>query len=275
MKKYVQTLRDQVVEMSRNFFDFADGEEFADFDDVVDNPMWAIMRRGMWERVMLCSYGQFDGKAILLMGKVLPLEGLRIAKHANGILAPGDAQGPLPSEHCPMVLHDGYRHFKALLPFCEISESEASGGTDGELEARVAPTRRKEAMPETTESESTGSADEEPAALCVVVEEEAMPEITELGDTGGTEKAIPLSPRSSEASGTPRRYHDWSDDEVWYFDDQNYLDQIDVESEASDDDLGWSVVGKKRRVAPRGGGDLARFETSPAFNKVSRPATTT
>lgn len=134
MKKYVQTLRDQVVEMSRNFFDFADGEEFADFDDVVDNPMWAIMRRGMWERVMLCSYGQFDGKAILLMGKVLPLEGLRIAKHANGILAPGDAQGPLPSEHCPMVLHDGYRHFKALLPFCEISESEASGGTDGELE---------------------------------------------------------------------------------------------------------------------------------------------
>ncbi|CBN77343.1 hypothetical protein Esi_0053_0012 [Ectocarpus siliculosus] len=160
MMKYVPTLRGKVVEMSRVFFSFADGEELADFDDVVDNPMWVIMARGMWEKVMLCFRGQFDGRAFLLMGKVLPLDGIRIVKHDNGILAPCDVGVPLPSGHCPMVLHDGYGHFKALLHFRETSESEASGGdSDGESEASSG-TDEDEAMSETTESESTGGADE-------------------------------------------------------------------------------------------------------------------
>lgn len=84
---------------------------------------------------MLFPAGYFDRKAIVLMGKVLHLNGLRIAKHANGILAPCDARGPLPKDHCPVVVYDEYGHFKALIPFLEASESEASGSTDVESEA--------------------------------------------------------------------------------------------------------------------------------------------
>lgn len=40
MKEYVQTLRGKVVKNSGERFTFADGEEFADFADVVGNPNW-------------------------------------------------------------------------------------------------------------------------------------------------------------------------------------------------------------------------------------------
>lgn len=116
MKEYVQTLRGAVVDMSRDYFEFADGEELAEFADVVHNPVWAIMTRGMWEKVVLYLTGLVDGKAVWLWGKVLGLDGLRIVKHDDGLLMPCDAQGPLSSEDCPMVLHDGYGHFKALIP---------------------------------------------------------------------------------------------------------------------------------------------------------------
>ncbi|CAM9212564.1 unnamed protein product, partial [Ectocarpus sp. 4 AP-2014] len=135
MKEYVQTLRGKVVKKSRGRFTFADGEEFADFADVVGNPKWIILTRGMWERAMVFPTGMFDGKAIVLMGEVLCLDGLRIVKHENGILAPCDAGVPLPREYCPLVLYDGHGHFKALIPFREASGSEASGGTDEESEA--------------------------------------------------------------------------------------------------------------------------------------------
>ncbi|CAN0035893.1 unnamed protein product, partial [Ectocarpus sp. 4 AP-2014] len=164
MKEYVQTSRGKVVEMSRDFYTFLDdvpeyeqtpdGEELADFADVVGNPKWVILTREMWERVMLFPTGYFDGKAIVLMGKVLHMNGLRIAKHANGILAPCDARGPLPKEHCPMVVYDEYGHFKALIPSGEASESEASGGTDGE----------ESAAPDVESDASGGTDGEEPAA---------------------------------------------------------------------------------------------------------------
>lgn len=53
-----------------------------------------------------------------------------------------------------------------------------------------------------------------------------MPETTESEDTGSFEEAKPPSPRSLTASDTPRRFHDWSDDNFWG-DDQNYPDQTD------------------------------------------------
>ncbi|CAN0595774.1 unnamed protein product, partial [Laminaria digitata] len=74
------------------------------------------MTRGMWEKVVLYLTGLVDGKAVWLSGKVLGLDGLRIVKHDDGLLMPCDAHGPLSSEDCPMVLHDGYGHFKALIP---------------------------------------------------------------------------------------------------------------------------------------------------------------
>lgn len=57
-----------------------------------------------------------------------------------------------------------------------------------------------------------------------------MPETTESEEMGGFEEAKPPSPRSLMASDTPRRFHDWSDDDFWG-DDQNYPDQTDVESD--------------------------------------------
>lgn len=119
---------------------------------------------------MLFPTGMFDGKAIALMGEVLHLNGLRIVKHENGILAPCDAGVPLPFEHCPMVLHDGYGHFKALIPFRETSggthgeesaasgvESETSGGTDEEEE--------EEEEASLTEGEEFAASDVESGAM--------------------------------------------------------------------------------------------------------------
>ncbi|CAM9972998.1 unnamed protein product, partial [Ectocarpus sp. 4 AP-2014] len=135
MKDYVQSLRGKVVEMSRGRFTFADGKELADIADVVKNPKWVILTREMWERVILFSTGYFEGRAVVIMGKVLRLDGLRIVEHKNGILAPCDAGEALPRKHCPMVLHDGSGHFKALVSFRDDPQSEASGSTNVESDA--------------------------------------------------------------------------------------------------------------------------------------------
>ncbi|CAM9149890.1 unnamed protein product, partial [Ectocarpus sp. 8 AP-2014] len=163
MKEYVQTLRGKVVEMSRGRFTFLDdmpeyeqtldGEELADFADVVGNPNYVILTRGMWERVMLFLTGMFDGKAVMLMGEILHLDGLRIVKHENGMLAPCDAGGPLPREHCPMILHDR-GHFTAMIPFREALDSEASDDTDGESGASGGTDGESGASSGTDEKES-------------------------------------------------------------------------------------------------------------------------
>lgn len=102
--------------MSRDYFTFVDGEELADLKDVVYNPLWVIMTREIWEKVVLCPTGLVDGKAVILMVKVLGLDGLRIVRHSDSLLVPCDAQGSIFSEDCPVVLYDGYGHFKALHP---------------------------------------------------------------------------------------------------------------------------------------------------------------
>ncbi|CAN0290425.1 unnamed protein product, partial [Ectocarpus sp. 4 AP-2014] len=98
--------------------------------------------------------------------------------------------------------------------------------------------------------------------------------------SGGTDGEGSAAPDvESEASGgtdgeesgdTPRCYHDWSDDEFWG-DDQNCLDQTDVESDVTDDDLGWSLVGKRGRVVSHGGGEVAKTlsKTRPVSSQVS------
>lgn len=230
MEVYALTLRGELVETSRDHFTFVDdmpeyeltpgGEEFADLADIICNPAYVILTRALWERVMLFPTGYLDGKAVWLVGQVLDLDGLRIVKHVDGCLFPADANGDLPVEHCPMVMHDGLGHFKALLPVSGNTdgESRASGGTNGEPEASSGTDE---------ESDASGGTDEKSEA------------------SGGTD--------GEESGDTPMRYHDWSDDE-YYGDDETWLHQTGQEWD------GWSLVGKKgvartrsetRQVFPR------------------------
>lgn len=116
MKEYVQSLRANIVSTCGDQFAFKDGEELANFDDIVHDPMWVIVTRAMWELVTLHPTGYLDGRAVWLLAKFLGLHGFRIVKHEDGHLVPCDAGGPISSEECPMMLHDGYGHFKALIP---------------------------------------------------------------------------------------------------------------------------------------------------------------
>lgn len=75
-----------------------------------------VVTRAMWELVTLHPTGYLDGRAVWLLAKFLGLHGFRIVKHEDGHLVPCDAGGPISSEECPMVLYDGYGHFKALIP---------------------------------------------------------------------------------------------------------------------------------------------------------------
>eukprot|EP00752_Nemacystus_decipiens_P006110 g5512.t1 len=266
MKKLMQTLRGKVVEISRGRFTFLDdmpeyeqtldGEQLTDFADVVGNPNYVILTRGMWERVMLFLTGMFDGKAVMLMGEVLHLDGLRIVKHKNGILAPCDAGGPLPREHCPMILHDRGQ-FKALVPFREASDSEASDGTDEESKASGGTDGESGASSGTDEeSEAAGGTDEESEASGGTDGEKSAAPDVDSEASGGTD--------GEESGDTPRRYHDWSDDE-FYGDDETWLHQTGQEWD------GWSLVGKKgvartrsetRQVSPQ---DAFTFEDATDF----------
>lgn len=127
MKEYVQSLRANIVTTCGDQFEFKDGEELASFDDIVHNPMWVIVTRAMWERVTLHPTGYLDGRAAWLLAKFLGLHGLRIVKHEDGHLVPCDAEGPISSEECPMLLHDGYGRFKALVSLQGMVQVSVSG----------------------------------------------------------------------------------------------------------------------------------------------------
>ena len=96
--------------------------------------MWVVVTRAMWELVTLHPTGYLDGRAVRLLAKFLGLDGFRIVKHEDGLLVPCDAAMPI-SEECPMMMHDGYRRFKALIPLrgvplvSLVRSSLMSGGT--------------------------------------------------------------------------------------------------------------------------------------------------
>ncbi|CAM9632969.1 unnamed protein product [Ectocarpus sp. 13 AM-2016] len=127
MKEFVQSLRANIVSTCGDQFAFEDGEELASFNDIVHNPMWVIVTRAMWELVTLHPTGYLDGRGVWLLAKFLGLLGLRIVKHEDGHLVPCDAGGPISSEECPMLLHEGNGHFKALVPLRGMVQVSVSG----------------------------------------------------------------------------------------------------------------------------------------------------
>lgn len=73
----------------------------------------------MWEKVALHPTGYLDGRATSLGANSLGLDSFRIGRHEDGNLIPRDVGGPIFSE-CPIVLHDGHGHFKALFLISDV-----------------------------------------------------------------------------------------------------------------------------------------------------------
>lgn len=99
------------------------GEDLANFDEIVRNPMWVVSTREMWGRVTLDPTGWLDGRAVGLLAKCLALAGFRIVKSENSHSLQCGGSRSL-CEECPMVLYDGSGHFKALIPLWKPTVSD-------------------------------------------------------------------------------------------------------------------------------------------------------
>lgn len=142
-KGYLQCLRGIIVDMSDDRLQLRDGEESASFDDVVANPEHDIETMGMWRMVTLDPHGYVGNGQMELMAEYFGLDGFRIVRaRGDGTLMPCDGNGPLLGERDDnLVLYDGYRHFKALVPEIPevpedvmaevgVSTGDAGGATD-------------------------------------------------------------------------------------------------------------------------------------------------
>ncbi|CAM9157067.1 unnamed protein product [Ectocarpus sp. 6 AP-2014] len=273
IKEYVQSLRANIVSTCGDQFAFKDGEELASFDDIVHDPMWVIVTRAMWELVTLHPTGYLDGRAVWLLAKFLGLHGFRIVKHEDGHLVPCDAGAPISSEECPMMLHDGYGHFKALIPLRRMP-LEFQMDEEYHLlleEGFVDGTDEEEAVPGTSDLETSDGTDEVPESAVAV--DVAGTEASDGGSTpsaqssdsgGGDSDLGARGAFGEDAEGeevkaatrvSSKRSHPWDDDEYWD-DDANYYSGCTIVGED-----GWTLVGKEgRRMG---------LETSLAFDGAS------
>ncbi|CAM9459462.1 unnamed protein product [Ectocarpus sp. 12 AP-2014] len=173
-----------------------------------------------------------------------------------------------PKSACPMMLHDGYGHFKALIPLRKMPlEFEMDEEYHLLLEEGfVDGTGEEEAVPGTSDSETSDGTDEVPeSAVAVDVAG------TEASDGGSTPRA-----ESSDSGGgdsdlgargafgedaevkaatrvSSKRSHPWDDDEYWD-DDANYYSGCTIVGED-----GWTLKEGRQN----------RLETSLAFDEAS------
>ncbi|CBJ48971.1 hypothetical protein Esi_0102_0084 [Ectocarpus siliculosus] len=273
MTEYVQSLRANIVSTCGDQFAFKDGEELASFDDIVHDPMWVIATRAMWELVTLHPTGYLDGRAVWLLAKFLGLHGFRIVKHEDGHLVSCDAGGPISSEECPMMLHDGYGHFKALIPLRRMP-LEFQINQEYHLlleESFVDVTDEEEAVPGTSDLETSDGTDEVPeSAVAVDVagteasDGGSMPSAQSSGSGGGDSDLGARGAFGEDAEGeevkaatrvSSKRSQPWDDNEYWD-DDANYYSGCTIVGED-----GWTLVGKEgRRMG---------LETTLAFDEAS------
>ena len=213
-----------------------DGEKHDQFDNIVHNPMHVIMTRAMWERVVLCPSGVLDGRAVMCVGKALNLPGLRIVKLTDNRLVPVDAGGDLPVEHCPMVLHDGFGHFKALLPVSGEDDEEPDEDDKKLDEGDEEPDEDDKKLDEGDDKsdEDDEEPDEDDKKLDEGDEESGASDNTDKESEASSDIDGKLSASSgstdakSEASvgtngdksnDTPKQRRDWADDEFYDNDD--------------------------------------------------------
>lgn len=126
LKDALQCIRDTIVINSRGH-DLLDGlssnieDELLPFDDLVHNPSALILTKPMWEAIMRCVHGLLDGRAVMIGGEALDLDGLVICQlNSDGLLVPADGSSTPIADAKHIVFHDGHAHYEALVSVEEL-----------------------------------------------------------------------------------------------------------------------------------------------------------
>ncbi|CAN0561779.1 unnamed protein product, partial [Ectocarpus sp. 12 AP-2014] len=122
----LQCIRDATVSNShgRDIFDEHSSDindEPLSFDDLVHDASALILTKPMWDAIMRCSHGYFDGRAVMGGGEALDLDGLVIVQlNSDGLLEPVDGSSTPIAEAKHLIFHDGHAHFEALVSLEEV-----------------------------------------------------------------------------------------------------------------------------------------------------------
>ncbi|CAB1115870.1 unnamed protein product [Ectocarpus sp. CCAP 1310/34] len=118
-------IRDITVDTSHghtlSVLDPDEEREVHGFEDLVDSAERDILSKPMWDKIMRCPYGYFDGRAMMIGADALGLDGLLIVRvDSAGFLVAMDGMTTPVAEAKHLVLWDGYAHFEALFPDEEV-----------------------------------------------------------------------------------------------------------------------------------------------------------
>ncbi|CAB1110044.1 unnamed protein product [Ectocarpus sp. CCAP 1310/34] len=107
-------IRDITVDTSHghtlSVLDPDEEREVHGFEDLVDSAERDILSKPMWDKIMRCPYGYFDGRAMMIGADALGLDGLLIVRvDSAGFLVAMDGMTTPVAEakhlsHCPLVL---------------------------------------------------------------------------------------------------------------------------------------------------------------------------
>ncbi|CAM9915512.1 unnamed protein product, partial [Ectocarpus fasciculatus] len=122
----LQCIRDATVSNSHGHDLFDEhssdiNDELLSFDDLVHDASALILTKPMWDAIMCCAHGYFDGRAVMGGGEALDLDGLVIVQlNSDGLLEPVDGSSTPIAEAKHLIFHDGHAHFEALVSLEEV-----------------------------------------------------------------------------------------------------------------------------------------------------------
>lgn len=122
----LQCIRDATVSNShgRDIFDEHSSDindEPLSFDDLVHDASALILTKPMWDAIMRCSHGYFDGRAVIGAGEALDLDGLVIVRlNSDKLLEPVDGSSNPIADAKHVIFWDGHAHFEALVPLEQL-----------------------------------------------------------------------------------------------------------------------------------------------------------
>lgn len=126
VKDALQCIRDATVSNShgRDVFDEHSSDikdEILSFNDLVHNAEAPILTKPMWDAIMRCPHGYFDGRAVMIGGEVLDLDGLGIVQlNSDGLLEPVDGSSTPIADAKHLIFFGGHAHFEALASLEEL-----------------------------------------------------------------------------------------------------------------------------------------------------------
>lgn len=125
----VQCIREATVNNSAGHDTLADlssniDDELYSFEDLVHNSSGLILTKPMWDAIMRCVDGYFDGWAMTIACEVHGLDGLVIVKvNSEGVLVPADGSSTSLEDAKFLIMHDGNAHGQALFPLDMVAVS--------------------------------------------------------------------------------------------------------------------------------------------------------